>query len=814
MEPPRVISRQEETGMEVHPAVTEEDPCSSLWDFGDLLDFTIDGHFSLSLDTDQLPSPPSPPPLPPTITMTTTEVLEFSQEDQDQDQDPSPGKIRKRDPRLTCTNYLAGRIPCACPEMDEKLEMEGSLRGKKRPRTVRASSRTARCQVPECEADISELKGYHRRHRVCLRCANATAVLLDGETKRYCQQCGKFHILSDFDEGKRSCRRKLERHNNRRRRKPADSGVADDKEPQGVTQIEDGPCDDEVGKDGLCLSSPIAETEAFLESEDGQVTTSAPDSQNIHGDASFTASGETQTDGGKDNSKCSLSLLYDNKNAYSSMCPTGRISFKLYDWNPAEFPRRLRHQIFQWLANMPVELEGYIRPGCTILTVFIAMPKFMWVKLFEDPASHLHDFLVAPGRMLSGRGTILVFINDMIFRVMKGGTSVMKLKVEAQAPRLHYVHPICFEAGKPMEFVACGSNLLQSKFRFLVSFAGKYLAHDYCVTSLHGQNKGDTASNFNHQLYKIHVPQTEPDLCGPAFVEVENESGLSNFIPILIGDKEICAEMKILQQRFDAAIGRMSDSCEVSALRQSKFSEFLLDVAWLLKEPASEKFQQFITASQIQRFNSLLSFLICNDSTTILEKLLQKLKILISNMEFNSMVNGTYDADLSLLQKYMDNARDILRKKHKKSESSMQSGSVPNGDCFSQSCFQDNVISVPINRKDMEIIANDKLAVETCSASTCTSETVPLLNKEVVMNVNPIKEWPRKSCGRFVSGTIFSSRPSFFVIGFAAVCLGMCAVLLHPHKVSEFAVSIRSKKRCSKLSCECAQSDGSLISEF
>ncbi|KAF9611227.1 hypothetical protein IFM89_027777 [Coptis chinensis] len=55
---------------------------------------------------------------------------------------------------------------------------------------------------------------------------------------------------------------------------------------------------------------------------------------------------------------------------------TGRISFKLYDWNPAEFPRRLRHQIFQWLSSMPVELEGYIRPGCIILTLFIAMPHF------------------------------------------------------------------------------------------------------------------------------------------------------------------------------------------------------------------------------------------------------------------------------------------------------------------------------------------------------------------------------------------------------------------------------------------------------
>lgn len=38
-------------------------------------------------------------------------------------------------------------------------------------------------------------------------------------------------------------------------------------------------------------------------------------------------------------------------------------------------------QIFQWLASMPVELEGYIRPGCTILTVFIAMPNFMWMKV-------------------------------------------------------------------------------------------------------------------------------------------------------------------------------------------------------------------------------------------------------------------------------------------------------------------------------------------------------------------------------------------------------------------------------------------------
>ena len=53
-----------------------------------------------------------------------------------------------------------------------------------------------------------------------------------------------------------------------------------------------------------------------------------------------------------------------------------------------------------------------------------------------------------------------------------------------------------------------------------MSFAGEYLAHDYCVVSLHGQTEGDTASSCNHQMYKICVPQTEPALFGPAFVEV------------------------------------------------------------------------------------------------------------------------------------------------------------------------------------------------------------------------------------------------------------------------------------------------------
>lgn len=36
--------------------------------------------------------------------------------------------------------------------------------------------------------------------------------------QRFCQQCSRFHLLQEFDEGKRSCRRRLAGHNRRRRK--------------------------------------------------------------------------------------------------------------------------------------------------------------------------------------------------------------------------------------------------------------------------------------------------------------------------------------------------------------------------------------------------------------------------------------------------------------------------------------------------------------------------------------------------------------------------------------------------------------------
>ncbi|XP_022748930.1 squamosa promoter-binding protein 1-like [Durio zibethinus] len=74
------------------------------------------------------------------------------------------------------------------------------------------------CQAEKCTADLSDAKQYHRRHKVCEHHSKAQVVLVAGIRQRLCQQCSRFHELSEFDEAKRSCRKRLAGHNERRRK--------------------------------------------------------------------------------------------------------------------------------------------------------------------------------------------------------------------------------------------------------------------------------------------------------------------------------------------------------------------------------------------------------------------------------------------------------------------------------------------------------------------------------------------------------------------------------------------------------------------
>ncbi|KAL5201793.1 hypothetical protein ABZP36_036147 [Zizania latifolia] len=96
----------------------------------------------------------------------------------------------------------------------------------KRPRGGAAGAGAGQCPscaVDGCKADLSKCRDYHRRHKVCEAHSKTPVVVVSGREMRFCQQCSRFHLLAEFDETKRSCRKRLDGHNRRRRKPQTDS---------------------------------------------------------------------------------------------------------------------------------------------------------------------------------------------------------------------------------------------------------------------------------------------------------------------------------------------------------------------------------------------------------------------------------------------------------------------------------------------------------------------------------------------------------------------------------------------------------------
>ncbi|GMH24945.1 hypothetical protein Nepgr_026788 [Nepenthes gracilis] len=105
---------------------------------------------------------------------------------------------------------------------DDERKRRGSCSAMRRGAGVGGSSLPC-CQVDKCTADLAESKRYHRRHKVCELHSKAPVVVVAGLRQRFCQQCSRFHELQEFDEAKRSCRRRLAGHNERRRKSSSET---------------------------------------------------------------------------------------------------------------------------------------------------------------------------------------------------------------------------------------------------------------------------------------------------------------------------------------------------------------------------------------------------------------------------------------------------------------------------------------------------------------------------------------------------------------------------------------------------------------
>ncbi|GAB4824211.1 hypothetical protein N2152v2_011257 [Parachlorella kessleri] len=91
-------------------------------------------------------------------------------------------------------------------------------RGRGRSFFRQAPKKGAVCQVPGCDKSLHKLREYYKRYKICPFHLELPCLVVEGQSIRFCQQCGRYQLLSDFDGDRRSCRRKLVKHNERRRK--------------------------------------------------------------------------------------------------------------------------------------------------------------------------------------------------------------------------------------------------------------------------------------------------------------------------------------------------------------------------------------------------------------------------------------------------------------------------------------------------------------------------------------------------------------------------------------------------------------------
>uniref|UniRef100_A0A0D9WTV3 SBP-type domain-containing protein n=1 Tax=Leersia perrieri TaxID=77586 RepID=A0A0D9WTV3_9ORYZ len=95
----------------------------------------------------------------------------------------------------------------------------------KKTKVSQQNTQNSYCQVEGCKVDLSTARDYHRKHKVCEAHSKAPKVIVSGLERRFCQQCSRFHGLAEFDQKKKSCRRRLSDHN-ARRRKPQQATIS------------------------------------------------------------------------------------------------------------------------------------------------------------------------------------------------------------------------------------------------------------------------------------------------------------------------------------------------------------------------------------------------------------------------------------------------------------------------------------------------------------------------------------------------------------------------------------------------------------
>uniref|UniRef100_A0ACD5ZSH6 Uncharacterized protein n=1 Tax=Avena sativa TaxID=4498 RepID=A0ACD5ZSH6_AVESA len=680
------------------------------------------------------------------------------------------------------------------------------------------------CQVDDCRADLTGAKDYHRRHKVCEAHSKTTKAVVANQMQRFCQQCSRFHPLSEFDEGKRSCRRRLAGHNRRRRKtQPTDvasqlllpenqenaanrtqdivnlitviarlqggnvgklpsippmpdkenivriiskinsinnakspgksppSEVIDLNASHGQQQISVQKATKEVDK------QTVPSTMDLLTVLSGALGASTPETNTSQSQGSSDSSGNNKSKSHSTDPACvvnsheksirsfptagmmmrsnsthgtperdthpylSLQLFgntcediptkMDTANKYpssessnpmderspSSSPPithtffptrpvnkgvrhsriadygedaatvensttrawsplelfkdserptengsppnptyqscyastsgsdhspstsnsdgqdrTGRIIFKLFGKEPSSIPGNLRDEVVNWLKHSPTEMEGYIRPGCLVLSMYLSMPAIAWDELDENFLRRVSSLVQNSDLDFWREGRFLVRNDNQLVSYNDGMTRISKSWRTWNTPELTLVTPIAVVGGRKTSLVLKGRNLTIPGTQIHCTSTGKYISKEVLCSAYPGTIYDDSG------LETFDLPG-EPNLTlGRCFIEVENRFRGNSF-PVIFASSSVCQELRNLEAELeDSHFHDVSSDDLVHDARRLKLREqvlhFLNELGWLFQKAAyapsakSDVSDSEVIQFSIARFRHLLLF--------------------------------------------------------------------------------------------------------------------------------------------------------------------------------------------------------------
>ncbi|KAH7441721.1 hypothetical protein KP509_03G050900 [Ceratopteris richardii] len=667
----------------------------------------------------------------------------------------------------------------------------------KRSRHSPSETHQIRCQVDNCAADLQNAKDYHRRHKVCEVHAKAPKALVGTVMQRFCQQCSRFHSLKEFDDDRRSCRKRLAGHNRRRRKSQPDATTAlaclladqtmlsriigpsghDQDELDKILQERtllqtilnsraavgnsDGNNSDIMTQNlmstisksqlltNLLLSNSLgcnipttpAPADALISALSTALLASLPQLHKVNSDAGHGSNVSTQemtqlqepyanmpsshqttkvhafpryspkeqpgprtfpsasdrplqlpttppVHSDKSNNsigdslderfsrdpcqksvregvaqhdsrqrisqKNESSFAYSNGNSQTAhirdkRCQalatrtssqaeqfetainlsdhssdsgfdrqeqTGSLWFKIFDKNPADIPSNMRSRILKWLDHRPIDVEGHIKPGCIILSIFLCMPIYIWEKICGNIEKSLQELVSISDDDFWRKGRVLAHFGGASAFIVDGEVFSVKNHSPLQIPRLLLVQPSALAVGETVALSVRGQNLKVAGTKFACAFQGKCVIKDLDVMSdaRNKEREKDTMPGFlspdafEEQTFTFTVGPF--DNIGRGFVEVEGQLWRGSALPIIVAEKSMCQEINLLQGKF------IESSCNKAMpgidYEQSNAAivHFLHELGWLLQRVQHKDHYSHLSMPEFssRRYRWLLRF--------------------------------------------------------------------------------------------------------------------------------------------------------------------------------------------------------------